>query len=65
MKATKVRELSIEEQTQKAAELKEELFNLRFQQETGEMNTSKIRQTRRDIARVLTIISETNSKQDN
>ncbi|MCF8068614.1 MAG: 50S ribosomal protein L29 [Desulfobacterales bacterium] len=66
MKASEMRQLSIDEQKQKVAELKEELFNLRFQQETGQMEkTSKIRQTRKDIARILTIISETNSKQDN
>jgi len=44
---------------QKAKELKEELFNLRFQQATGQLdNTMRIPQVKRDIARVHTILKE-------
>jgi len=48
-----------EELEQKLKELKEELFNLRFQFATGQLdNPMRIKQTRRDIARVCTIITE-------
>jgi len=59
MKADEIRELSEEERRAKVAEMKEELFNLRFQHEIGQLeNPQKIKQVKRDIARVKTIISE-------
>ena len=59
MKASEVRELSSEEILRKAADLKEELFNLRFQHEVGQLeNPQKMKQTKRNIARVKTIIRE-------
>jgi large subunit ribosomal protein L29 len=43
-------------------ELKQELFNLRFQHETGQLeNPQKLKQTKRDIARVKTIIRQEDS----
>ena len=59
MKAKEMRNLSVSELEQKLAELKEELFNLRFQLATGQLdNPMRIRDVRRDIARVKTIIRE-------
>jgi large subunit ribosomal protein L29 len=59
MKASEIRDLNIEEMHRKLADLKEELFNLRFQHETGQLeNPQKMKQTKRDIARVKTIIKQ-------
>lgn len=59
MKASEIRELTREEIIRKTADLKEELFNLRFQHEVGQLeNPQKMKQTKRDIARVKTIIRE-------
>lgn len=54
-----LRDLSDQELEKKLRELKEELFNLRFQKVTGQLeNPARIREVRRDIARVLTIRRE-------
>lgn len=59
MKPAELRALSVEELTQKERDLKKELFNLRFQLSKGELeNNMRIRAVRKDIARVLTIITE-------
>ena len=59
MKASELRELSSDELGQKAEELMQELFNLRFQHGTDQLeNRMRLGQTRRDIARVKTIIRE-------
>jgi large subunit ribosomal protein L29 len=59
MKASKIRELSLEEKVRKADDLKEELFNLRFQHEIGQLeNPQKMKQIKREIARVKTTIKE-------
>ncbi|HUV78948.1 MAG TPA: 50S ribosomal protein L29 [Desulfobacterales bacterium] len=59
MKASEIRALSAEEMLRKADDLKQELFNLRFQHETGQLeNPQKMKQTKRDIARVKTIIKQ-------
>ncbi len=61
MKAVEIRELSGEERYQKLSELEEALFNLRFQLEVGQIeNPKKIMQTKRDIARIKTVINESN-----
>ena len=53
------RELSTEELMKKEAELREDSFRLRFKLSTGELeDTSKIKQTRKDIARIKTILAE-------
>jgi len=58
-RASALRELSDEELNRKLRELKEELFNLRFQKAAGQLeNPARIRQVRRDIARILTILRE-------
>jgi len=59
MKARELRELSDDELRQKGQELVEELFNLRFQLATGQIeNVGRITAVRRDIARVKTIQRE-------
>jgi|Deesub1362A_J573_1020465.scaffolds.fasta_scaffold35523_2 large subunit ribosomal protein L29 len=59
MKARELRELSDEELRQKVAEWKRKLLNLRFQLASGQLqNIAEIKKTRRDIARVLTILRE-------
>lgn len=59
MKAKQLHEMTTEELTGKVAELKEELFNLRFQHATGQLqNPMTIQQTKRDIAKAKTILRE-------
>jgi large subunit ribosomal protein L29 len=59
VKADKVREMSSEELTAKERELQEQLFRLRFQKSLGQLeNALKIRETRRDIARVKTTLRQ-------
>ena len=59
MKAAKWRDLSEDELTQKARELSEEIFNLRFQLSMGvAKNPAKLGQARRDLARAYTIRRE-------
>jgi len=59
MKPSEVRAMTEDEMTQKEQDLRKELFNLRFQQATGEIeNPMRIRTVRKDIARVLTMKSE-------
>jgi len=54
-----VRGLNADDVTQKLAEAREELFNLRFQHATGALeNTARIAAVRRDVARLLTIQRE-------
>jgi large subunit ribosomal protein L29 len=59
MKASELRELSETELGEKEQELAEELFNLRFQLATAQIeNVGRISEVRRDIARVKTILRE-------
>jgi large subunit ribosomal protein L29 len=59
MKVKEIRELSDEELTRKVDDLKDELFKLRFQLATGQLeNPMRIREVRRSIAQVKTIIRE-------
>ncbi|MFO7171997.1 MAG: 50S ribosomal protein L29 [Bacillota bacterium] len=59
MKAKELRQLSSEELQAKVKALKEELFNLRFQLATNNLdNPARIRQVRKDIARIKTILRE-------
>ncbi len=59
MKPAAMRALSLDELKQKEQDLRKELFNLRFRLATGEVeNPMRIRGIRRDIARVLTIMTE-------
>mgnify|MGYP003572800877 FL=1 len=59
MKATEIRDLNAEEIQQKVTDLKEALFNLRFQHEIGQLeNPKKIGETKKDIARMQTILND-------
>ena len=59
MKTTEIRELSVEQIRTKLADTREELMKLRFQQVTGQLTDfSRLRILRRDIARMETILSE-------
>ena len=59
MRTSEIRAMTIDELKQKEQELRKELFNLRFQQATGEIeNPKRIYTVRKDIARVLTIRTE-------
>ena len=59
MRASEIRDLNLDEMNRKVSDLKEELFNLRFQHEIGQLeDPQKMKQTKRDIARFKTIIRE-------
>jgi large subunit ribosomal protein L29 len=59
MKASKIREMSLEELAREELELSKQLFKLRLQKATGQLsNVNKIRQIRKDLARVKTIQTE-------
>ena len=63
MKVSELKELAVEELQRKEQDLRKELFNLRFQQATGEIeNPMRIRAIRKNIARVLTVITERDKK---
>ena len=58
-KASDVRLMSADQIDDRIAELKKEQFNLRFQRATGQLEkTARVRQIRRDIARIKTILAE-------
>ena len=60
MNARELRELSVEELKARVGETSQELFNLRFQKATGQLgNTAMIGKTKRNLARVKTVIRET------
>ena len=62
MKAAELRNLSCDELTAKLKELKNELFNLRFQHAINQLdNPHKIQDVKRDIARVMAILNEKNA----
>ena len=64
MKSNEIRELTVEEIQRKGVDLKQELFNLRFQHGTGQLeNTARLKQTKRDIARIETILKEKQSSE--
>ena len=68
MKASEVRDMNLDEMHSKVSDLREELFNLRFQHEIGQLeNPQRMKQTKRDIARIETIIKQVtlNQKEDN
>jgi large subunit ribosomal protein L29 len=59
MKAADVRAKTADELTTQLGELQKEAFNLRFQRASGQLeNTARVRQVRRDIARIKTILGE-------
>ena len=59
MTGTELRELTNDKLVLQEAELKRKLFNLRFQRASGELdNTAEFGKTRRDIARVMTVLAQ-------
>jgi len=66
MKIEKIRTLSLEELVKEETRLKKELFNLRFQNVTGQLeNPQKMKELKKDIARVKTVIRENELKANN
>ncbi|MBU2603734.1 MAG: 50S ribosomal protein L29 [Actinobacteria bacterium] len=64
MKAKDMVELAEQELEQRLKQSREELFNLRFQQATGQLeNTSRLNEVRRDIARLMTVQNSRKSKE--
>jgi large subunit ribosomal protein L29 len=58
MKAAELRGRTVEQLKEQILELKKEQFNLRFQKATGQLeNTARMREVRRDIARIKTILA--------
>jgi large subunit ribosomal protein L29 len=56
--AAEVRELDVEELQRRVAATRRELFNLRFQHATGQLeNTGQLKEVRRNIARLLTVLN--------
>ncbi len=63
MKAAELREKTADQLREELEALKKESFNLRFQQATGALeNTARMRQVRRDAARVRTVLNEMAAK---
>ena len=63
MKASEIREMNVDEMEQKLSDLKEQLFNLSFQHEIGQLeNPQQMKETKKDIARIKTIIREVEVK---
>ena len=59
MKAAEVRELDVEELQRRVTATRRELFNLRFQHATGQLeNTGQLKEVRRNIARLLTVLNQ-------
>jgi large subunit ribosomal protein L29 len=59
MKADDLRHMTLDQLDDEALKLKKERFNLRFQRATGQLeNTARVRQVRRDIARIKTITAQ-------
>jgi len=59
MKASEIRDLTLEELRQREEDISEEIFNLRFQLATSQLeNKMRVRQVRRDLARIKTIMRE-------
>jgi large subunit ribosomal protein L29 len=63
MKAADIRQMTEDQMRDEIERLKKEQFNLRFQRATGQLeNTARVRQVRRDIARLTTVVSENRAK---
>ena len=63
MKASEIRQMSVNEMNEQLTSLKEELFNLRFQLAVNQLeNTARIKAVKKDIARIKTFIREQESK---
>jgi large subunit ribosomal protein L29 len=64
LKAEDLRHMTVDQLDDEALKLKKERFNLRFQRATGQLeNTSRVREVRRDIARIKTIARQKRAAQ--
>ena len=64
MKVAEARTMDVEKLDDEVVKLKKEQFNLRFQRATGQLeNTARVRQVRRDIARIKTVAQEKRAAQ--
>ena len=65
MKAEDIKVMTVDQIDDEVLKLKKEQFNLRFQRATGQLeNTSRVRQVRRDIARLKTVARQKKAKKD-
>lgn len=65
MNATDLREMNLDELTEALADAKEELFNLRFQLATNQLdNTARFKEVKKDIARIRTVMRERASTEE-
>ena len=62
MKIADIRAMSPDQMDDAIVNLKKERFNLRFQRATGQENTARLREARRDIARIKTIAAQQRAK---
>ncbi len=63
MKAADIKTMTVDQMDDEVLKLKKEQFNLRFQRATGQLeNTARVRQVRRDIARLTTVAAEKRAK---
>ncbi|MGN0612504.1 MAG: 50S ribosomal protein L29 [Porcipelethomonas sp.] len=63
MKASEIRDMSVEEMNEKLAGLKEELFALRFQLAVNQLdNTARLKAVKKDIARIKTVLRDNEIK---
>jgi large subunit ribosomal protein L29 len=59
VKAAEVREMDVQELERRVVETRRELFNLRFQHATGQLeNTGQLKEVRKNIARLLTVLNQ-------
>ena len=64
MKATEIRDLSVDEMNEKLVSLKEELFSLRFQHAVNQLdNTACLKDVKKDIARIKTVLRAADANQ--
>ena len=64
MKATEIRDLSVDEVNEKLVSLKEELFSLRFQHAVNQLdNTARLKDVKKDIARIKTVLRAADANQ--
>ena len=64
MKATEIRDLSVDEMNEKLVSLKEELFSLRLQHAVNQLdNTARLQDVKKDIARIKTVLRAADANQ--
>ncbi len=65
MKASEVKDMTVDQLNDELVKLKKEQFNLRFQKASGQLeNTARIQKVRRDVARILTVLEQKSASGD-